>query len=195
MNKFEYALPKKLDDAFAFNEGVASRFKAGGVDLLDLMKEGIIAPQRLININGLDELKFIKSDPDGGVRIGPNTTLAELAENESLRRHYRALAQSAESAATPQIRNVATLGGNLCQRPRCWYFRSKDFNCLRKGGETCFADEGENKYHAILGNQDGCVIVHPSATAVALMALNGKLRIASQKAERYIPIEDFFVAP
>lgn len=195
MNKFEYALPKKLQDVFAFNKTPNSLLKAGGIDLLDLMKEGITTPQRLINISELEELKFLKTDSDGNLHIGPTMTLAELAENETVQTKYRALAQAAESAATPQIRHAATLGGNLCQRPRCWYYRNLDFDCARKGGAECFAIEGENQYHAIFMNQDGCVIVHPSAAAVALMALNARLKIASETTEREISIEDFFVTP
>lgn len=195
MNKFEYVLPENLENTFEYLNEPSSLVKAGGIDLLDLMKEGIVEPKRLVNIRALEELDFIAGDAQAGVRIGPNLTLAALASNELLRTSYRALAQAAEAAATPQIRNAATLGGNLCQRPRCWYFRSNDFNCARKGGDTCFAQDGENQYHAIFGNEDGCVIVHPSATAVALLALNAKLKIASQGTEREVPLEAFFVSP
>ena len=195
MNKFEYAMPEKLSDVFHYLEEPESVIKAGGVDLLDLMKEGVAQPKRLVNIRYLSELDFIKTDPKRGLIIGPNVTLAKLAASEHLTGAYRALAQAADGAATPQIRNAATLGGNLCQRPRCWYFRSADFHCTRKGGNTCFALDGENQYHAIFGNSDGCVIVHPSATAVALMALDARLKIAAPKEEREISIMDFCVAP
>ncbi|MFQ5605169.1 MAG: FAD binding domain-containing protein [bacterium] len=195
MNKFEYALPDKLSDVFGYLKHPNASIKAGGIDQLDLMKEGIATPARLVNIRNLKELHFIKSDSKRGLIIGPNVTLGELAEDNNLKGAYRALAQAAHGTATPQIRNSATLGGNICQRPRCWYFRSSDFNCSRKGGETCFAIEGENQYHAIFGNQDGCVIVHPSATAVALMALDAKLKIVSEKSEHEIAIDKFFVAP
>lgn len=194
MNKFEFAIPEKLTDVFDCLKESDSVVKAGGIDLLDLMKEGIAKPKRLVNIRHLQELNFIKKD-DRGLIIGANVTLAELAASKELTGAYRALAQAADAAATPQIRHAATLGGNLCQRPRCWYFRSEDFNCARKGGDVCFALDGENQYHAILGNNDGCVIVHPSATAVALMALDAKLKIVSEDAAREIPIAEFFVAP
>ncbi len=194
MNKFEYAVPQKVADVFTLLKANNSMIKAGGIDVLDLMKESLIEPTRLVTIRDLKELNFIRED-SGGAVIGAATTLAELAENKWINGQFRALAQAAVGAATPQIRNAATVGGNLCQRPRCWYFRSHDFPCTRKGGSQCFALDGENQYHAIFGNQDGCVIVHPSATAVALMALGAKLKIVSEKSAREISIEDFFIAP
>lgn len=195
MNKFEYAVPQKIDEVFTFLKEPGSQIKAGGIDLLDLMKEGLAQPQRLVNIHSLKELNFIKEDGRRGIIIGPNVTLDELAGHEKLQDSFKALSRAAEDVATPQVRNTATLGGNLCQRPRCWYFRSADFDCSRKGGKTCYAFDGENQYHAIFGNDEGCVIVHPSGTAVALMALDAKLRIVSEKSEREVPISDFFVMP
>jgi xanthine dehydrogenase YagS FAD-binding subunit len=140
-------------------------------------------------------LRFIKEDEKRGLIIGPNMTLAELAKAEKLQGSYQALAQAAESAALPQIRNSATLGGNLCQRPRCWYYRINSFNCSRKGGDVCFALDGENQYHAIFGNSDGCAIVHPSSTAVALMALGAKLQIKSEGKTREVDLSEFFITP
>lgn len=195
MNKFEFAIPQKLDDAFSFLKTKNAFVKAGGIDLLDLMKEGITTPQRLVNIRDLEELKFIKPDNAGALRMGPTVTLAELASHPVIQEKYRALAQAAGEAATPQVRNSATLAGNLCQRPHCWYFRSADFDCLRKGGDTCFAVDGENQYHAIFGNEDGCVIVHPSAVAVALSALQASLKITNGKHTREISMDEFFVRP
>lgn len=195
MNKFEYAIPESLADSFEYLETPEAVAKAGGIDLLDLMKEGLATPKRVVNLRHLKELHFVTKRSDGGLSIGPNNTLAELAEHPEVRSNYRALAQAADSAATPQIRNAATLGGNLCQRPRCWYFRSEDFHCLRNGGDVCFAVDGMNQYHAIFCNGDGCVIVHPSATAVALMALNARLKLATAESERELPIDSFFVTP
>ena len=195
MNKFEYAVPKKIDEVFTFLKEPGSHIKAGGIDLLDLMKEGLVQPQRLVNIGSLKELNFIKDDGRRGIIIGPNMTLDELSSHEKLQDQFKALSQAALGAATPQIRNAATLGGNLCQRPRCWYFRSADFDCSRKGGKTCYAFDGENQYHAIFGNDEGCVIVHPSGTAVALMALDAKLKITSEKSSREVALADFFVMP
>ena len=195
MNSFEYAMPEKIEEIFEYMEVPGAVLKAGGNDLLDLMKEEILAPKRLVNIRNIDELKFIKEDEKRGLVIGPNMTLAALAGEEKLRGPFQALAQAAASAALPQIRNSATLGGNLCQRPRCWYFRSSDFPCSRKGGDRCFALDGENQYHAIFNNSDGCAIVHPSATAVALMALDAKLHIRDKKNRQEINISEFFIAP
>ena len=195
MKKFEYGMAKNLAGAFEFLKESEAKIKAGGIDLLDLMKEGLESPTRLVNIRTVPELSFIKKDEKGNLHIGATTTLAEIAAHSEIQTRYRALAQAAKAVATPQIRNVATVGGNLCQRPRCWYFRSADFNCLRNGGDHCLADEGENKYHAIFGNQDGCVVVHPSGTAVDLMALDAKLVIARKKESREIHIADFWVTP
>lgn len=195
MNRFEYVTPENLEEAFSFLDREDAQVKGGGIDMLDLMKEGISAPHRLVNIRDLDELRMISPTENGGLSIGSAVTLAEIADHKEIRKKYQALAQAAESAATPQIRNSATVAGNLCQRPRCWYFRSEDFHCRRKGGDTCFAEEGENQYHAIFGNQDGCVIVHPSATAVALVTLEAKIKIKSARNEREIAVSKLFVAP
>lgn len=195
MNRFEYVKPENLQQTFEYLKAENSVVKGGGIDLLDLVKEGLSEPGRVINIRDLPELKGIRELEDGGLAIGAAVTLAELSSNKTINSKYLALAQAAESAATPQIRNAATLAGNLCQRPRCWYFRSADFNCLRNGGDECYADEGENQYHAILGNQDGCIMVHPSATAVALLAFNARLKIVSPEGEKEIAVADFFVAP
>jgi xanthine dehydrogenase YagS FAD-binding subunit len=195
MNAFEYVSVQKKDDVFEYLQTPASVIKAGGVDLMDLMKEGLATPSRLINIRDIEDLEYIRDDKDRGIVIGPTKTLKQLSEEKLLQDNFQALAQAAGSAALPQIRNMATLGGNLCQRPRCWYFRNAGFHCLRKGGDTCFALDGENQYHAILGNQDGCVIVHPSATAVALTVLNAKLTISDGKSNREIEISNFYVTP
>jgi xanthine dehydrogenase YagS FAD-binding subunit len=195
MDSFEYAMPEKIEEIFEYMQVPGAVLKAGGNDLLDLMKEEILVPKRLVNIRDINELKFIKEDDKMGLVIGPNMTLADLAKEEKLQGSFQALAQAAASAALPQIRNSATLGGNLCQHPRCWYFRSGDFPCARKGGDQCFALDGENQYHAIFGNSDGCAIVHPSATAVALMALDAKLQIRNKKNSREINISEFFTPP
>ncbi len=195
MNNFEYAIPDSLDKTFEYLRSSHTQVKAGGIDLLDLMKEDLAAPGRLVTIRDLVELKFLDVDKDGRMQIGPALTLSELAVHKKLKGAYRALAQAAAKAATPLIRNAASLGGNLCQRPRCWYFRSNDFNCTRKGGNICFALDGENQYHAIFGNSDGCAIAHPSATAVALMALDAQINISNGDDQKEIPIDEFFVSP
>jgi xanthine dehydrogenase YagS FAD-binding subunit len=193
MNRFEWV------DAATVSEAVGqlnsrSVIKAGGIDLLDRLKEGLEAPQRLVNIRNLRGLDRIRDDAKTGLRIGPLVTLAQLDADQGVRRRYTALAAAAGHAATPQIRNMATIGGNLLQRPRCWYFRSEQFHCRKKGGERCFAIEGENQYHAIFDNKL-CAIVHPSATAVALVALGARLELTGAKGTREVLLEEFFVTP
>lgn len=194
MNNFEYIIPKSAGDVVTQLKTKSTVIKAGGVDLLDMMKEGLAVPERLINLGALTDLQYVRRS-GGRLRIGPLTLLDDLAGHRELQGPYDALMQAADGAATPQIRNMATLGGNLCQRPRCWYFRSNEFDCTRKGGKQCFAINGENQYHAIFGNQDGCVIVHPSATAVALMALDAQLTLLTESGEKTVSIADFFVTP
>lgn len=169
--------------------------KAGGIDLLDLMKEGLLQPRRIVNLRGVPELGRIVEEPGGALRIGAMVTLAQLAEHPLVRARYTALAQAAGQSASPQIRHVATIGGNLLQRPRCWYFRSLHHHCLRKGGEACFAFAGENQYHAIFAHK-GCAIVHPSTAATALVAFNAKVELVNpQGARRVVALEAFFLAP
>ncbi len=160
---------------------------------MDEIKEGVERPDKLINLLELAAIKGIALT-SSGLEIGAGATLAELASHTDIVRDYAALSQAAESVATPQIRNVGTLGGNLCQRPRCWYYRSINFDCRKKGGSTCYAQLGENKFHAILGGSD-CVIVHPSDMAVALISLNASITLTSANDSRTLSIEDFFAGP
>lgn len=192
MNAFEWADARSVEQVFALTVKGAA-VKAGGVDLVDLMKEGLAKPTRVINIRNIPGLDQI-SDDNGGVKIGPLVTLATLAENQMLLGKFTALALAAGKAATPQIRNMATLGGNILQRPRCWYFRNDLFPCRKKGGEKCFAQEGENQYHAIFSN-GLCAIVHPSGTATPLVALGAKLEITGPKEKREVLLEEFLVPP
>ena len=169
--------------------------KAGGIDLLDLLKEGLLAPAKVVNLKDVAGLDAVVEEEDGGLRIGPMATLASLAAHPALQQRYPALADAMSASASPQIRNVATLGGNLLQRPRCWYFRSRAYRCLRKGGGHCFAISGENQYHAIFNNMS-CAIVHPSTAATALVALGATIELTSAAgATRRLPLEDFFVPP
>ncbi|HEX5707692.1 MAG TPA: xanthine dehydrogenase family protein subunit M [Pyrinomonadaceae bacterium] len=193
MKNFEWAEAGSVAEGLALMRAGAA-YKAGGLDLLDRMKEGLDAPARLVNIRNVKELEGVAATAGGGLRIGPLVTLAALDTDEIVRGRYAALSEAAGHAATPQIRNVATLGGNLLQRPRCWYFRSEDFHCRKKGGDTCFALEGENQYHAVFSNRV-CAIVHPSATAVALVALGARVELAGAKGRREVLLEEFFVAP
>ena len=167
---------------------------AGGTDLLAEMKEGVAEPAMLVNLATLESLNGITHTGDG-LSIGAMTTLAELGDDGAIAHDYPALAQAVASVATPQIRNVGTVGGNLCQRPRCWYYRSTLFDCRKKGGEVCFAVEGNSKYHAILGGAD-CYIVHPSDLAPAyLVALGATATVAGPNGTRTLPLEEFFVGP
>jgi len=166
---------------------------AGGTDLLGCLRDEVFTARTLVSLNGIKELKGIGARAGGGLRIGALTTLSEIAENRQVASGYPVLAQAAAAAASPQLRNQGTVGGNLCQRPRCWYFRG-DFQCLRKGGKTCFAVSGENEFHCIFGG-DPCFIVHPSDTASALVALDAKVSITGPKGARTIPLASFFVLP
>jgi xanthine dehydrogenase YagS FAD-binding subunit len=168
--------------------------KAGGIDLLDLMTQGLLRPSRVVNLREVPGLDSIAEDANG-LRIGALATLEQLAAHPTLRQRYTALADAAASSASPQIRHVATLGGNLLQRPRCWYFRSAAHHCARKGGDRCFAFAGENQYHAVFG-QAGCAIVHPSTVATALVALDARVELATaQGTARSVPLGDFLVGP
>ena len=195
MRPFEILSPTTLDAArqeLSQRAGEAA-ILAGGTDILGEVKEGTASPSALIDVTGVKGLDSIQFS-EAGASIGSLVTLAEIEGNSRISGDYPALSQAAESVATPQIRNVGTLGGNLCQRPRCWYYRSPLFDCLKKGGDTCFAVSGLNKYHAILGG-DGCHIVHPSDTAVALTALDASIEVFDANGMRQMPISQFFVGP
>jgi xanthine dehydrogenase YagS FAD-binding subunit len=192
MNRFEWVDATSVDQALAAITS-DSVFKAGGIDLLDLMKDDISAPKRLVNIRNIQGLNEIRED-EQGLHIGPLATLTEIGEHQTIQKKYTAISDAAERVATPQIRNMATVGGNLAQRPHCWYFRSEDFHCRKKGGKHCFAQDGENDYHAIFDNRT-CAIVHPSGIAIPLVALNARLQITSPKGKREVPLEEFFASP
>src|SRR4051794_13963574 len=193
MNAFEWTQASSVETALSsINEDAV--FKGGGVDLMDMLKERLIEPPRVVNLRTISELDFVEDDAGGGMRIGPLVTLAKMAAHPKIKAKYPILADAVSHAATPQIRNMATIGGNLLQRPRCWYFRSEQFPCRRKGGEICYSQEGENQYHAIFDNKE-CAIVHPSAAATPLVALGGSVVLKSSKGEREVPAEKFFVLP
>jgi xanthine dehydrogenase YagS FAD-binding subunit len=193
MNDFTYLHPKNQEEASRSLREENTLPIAGGTDLLDLLKAEIETPDTLVNLKSLPGLDTIESAPGKGLRIGALVTLTELVEHSIVKEKYAVLAQAARSVGTPQLRNIGTIGGNLCQRPRCMYFRG-DFDCLRKNGNTCFAVDGQNKYHCIIGGSS-CVIVHPSDTAVALLALNASVVIAKKKKSRTVNLQDFFVSP
>ena len=193
MNRLEWTNATTVAEVVA-QLGPRVAVKAGGVDLMDLMKENLVAPTRLVNLRSVPGLDRVSDSREHGLRVGPLVTLARLSAEPIVRERYRALADAAGHAATPQIRNMATAGGNLLQRPRCWYFRSEHFHCKRKGGARCFAIDGENAYHAVFDNGT-CAIVHPSALAVALVALGARLELTGPSGAREVPLESFFVTP
>jgi xanthine dehydrogenase YagS FAD-binding subunit len=193
MNRFTFVDCATVDEALSQMKGDAV-VKAGGIDLLDLMKDGIVSPPKLVSILNVRSLHSIGST-DRGLELGPLTTLSEIAEHPEIQQRYAALSDAAGHAATPQVRNMATLGGNLIQRPRCWYFRSSDFDCRKKGNsDECHALQGENQYHAIVNNQS-CAMVHPSSTAVPLLAMDAEVELTSKAGKRTVAMRDFYVAP
>jgi len=172
----------------------AARPIAGGQDLLTTMKDYITRPTRVVNLKGIRGLDKIEADGKGGLRIGALVTLTQLEEHAVVRRNFPGLSEAAHSVATPQIRNLGTVGGNLCQRPRCWYFRLEEVICLKKGGSECYAATGENKYNAILGGGPS-YIVHPSDLAPMLVALGASVSVVGPDGKRTIPIDKFFTLP
>jgi xanthine dehydrogenase YagS FAD-binding subunit len=175
--------------------GEMSIMKAGGIDLLDLLKENLLAPGMVVNLKEVPGLDGIFEEESGSLRIGSMVTLTGLCDHLIVRQRYPALTEAVRGSASPQIRNVATLGGNLLQRPRCWYFRAVEFRCLKKGGDHCYAISGENQYHAIFGNQS-CAMVHPSTAATVLVALGATVELTNAEGfSRRVLLEDFFVSP
>ncbi len=193
MRRFEHTDATTIDEALGvLRADWTARIIAGGTDLLGEMKAGIIPPSLLVNLKTIPGLAEIHAD-DGSLHIGPLVTLTAIASDSIIGERVPILSQASASAASPQLRNMGTLGGNLCQRPRCWYYRG-EFPCLRKGGRRCYSVRGDNRYHAILGGGP-CFIVHPSDTAPALMALDAELTIQGPEASRLVSIHDFFVGP
>ena len=200
MNRFAIAQPASFDEAARLLTDGRFRLpvlKAGGMDVLDHLKEGLLEPDVLIDVRrlgaeGQGRIRLDDAD-DGAIRIEAGATLAEIAASPLVLRHAPVVAQAVGRAATPQVRNVATAAGNLLQRPRCWYYRNAQFDCLKKGGHTCFAVEGENRYHAVFG--DGpCHIVHPSNLAPALHVCDGVVHLTgSERAS--IAVRDLYHMP
>lgn len=196
MDKFSYVNAtslKQVTSLLSDSEWGEVMLIAGGTDLLSELKEYIETPKTLINLKTLPGMDSISSDASG-LKIGALTTVSDIAMHPTIQQHYTVLAQAASSVATPQIRNVGTLGGNLCQRPRCWYYRDETVSCLKKGGDICYAVDGLSKYHAILGG-DPVYIVHPSDIAPALIALNATLKITGPDGDKTMKVEEFFTLP
>ncbi|MEJ2108862.1 MAG: xanthine dehydrogenase family protein subunit M [Acidobacteriota bacterium] len=193
LNNFAYLKAGSLAEAVKALSAEGTVLHAGGTDLMGCLREEIIRPEKVISISGISELKGISAGNGGSLKIGALTTLAAIASDKTVLETYSVLAQAAASAASPQLRNQGTVGGNLCQRPRCWYFRS-DLQCRKKGGGTCYAMGGENQYHAIFGGGP-CFFVHPSDTAVALAALDAGIKISGPGGNKTIKTADFFISP
>jgi len=196
MNRFEYVSPDSVNQAVALLSATwgDSEILAGGTDLLGRMKDYVSTPKRVVNIKNLPGLHAISRE-NGGVRIGSLVTLDRIADASDIRQNYPALAQTVSEAASPQIRNMATIGGNLCQRPRCWYFR-RGMGLLPKTPDgKSLVTEGDNRYHAILGNDGPAYFVSPSTIAPMLIAYNARIRVSGPAGPREIGLEEFFKTP
>ncbi len=194
MKAFAYVNPANEKEAVA---ALSPQFEqalpiGGGQDLLARMKDYVTQPDRLVNVKGA--LESSVTSFNGGLRIGAAMKMVNLAEHPEVAGMYPAISVAAIEVGTPQIRNQATVGGNLNQRPRCWYFRNEEFVCLKKGGKTCFSITGENQFHAILGGGPS-FIVHPSSLAVPMLAYGATFRLAGPKGERMIPASEYFTLP
>ncbi len=198
MRAFEYVSPTNKEQV-ATLLGEQGSILAGGTDLLALIKDDVVAPPRLVNIKQIDQLRGISYQAGNGLRIGALVTIAEFADDANVQRYYPVLADAANEAASPQIRNLATMGGNMCQRPRCWYFRNGMGLMAKTPDGKSMVVAGDNRYAAILGNSGPAYFVSPSTLAPVLIALGAKIRLYSAKAAgsgvRELPLEKFFVIP
>ena len=197
MGAFELYQPDTVDGAVELLErfGADGWAMAGGNDSLDWFKDRVKRPKYVVDLTGISALKGIRDAADGGIEIGALTTLTEIERSEVVRTRYKVLADAAGKVASPQIRNTGTIGGNVCQDARCWYYRY-GVDCYRAGGNECYADspEGQNREHCLWG-ADRCVAVSPSDTAPALVVLNATMVIVGPGGERTVPAEEFFIGP
>jgi len=195
MKNFYYGKPQSLEQVTAFLAKVpkGAYLMGGGTDLIGEIKEGLIEPEIVLDLKSVPGLAGIKKGADG-LAVGATTTIAETAEDAVIKEDYPVLHQAANVLASPQLRNVGTVGGNLCQRPRCWYYRDAAILCTKKGGPKCFAEKGRNKYHAIFAGGI-CYAVYPSDLAPALIALDAKIALATGQGERVVAAADFYAPP
>jgi len=196
MQAFEYAQPTTKDEAVRLLAGAngSAVALAGGTDLLSLMKDHIVAPKRVVSLKQVRDLRGIEFKPASGLRLGAMATFEELLDNRDVRKHYPALSQAAEGVASPQVRSMGTVGGDLCQRPRCWYYRS-GFGLLATYNGKPLVPDGDNRYHAILGNSGPAYFVSPSSLGPILVALGAKLHLHGPDGNRELAVEKFFVTP
>ncbi|KAA1295656.1 MAG: xanthine dehydrogenase family protein subunit M [SAR202 cluster bacterium] len=194
MDSFEYHRPSTQKQAsLLLTSSPRAHVVSGNTDLLGEMKQGLVHPESLVSLADVEGMKVFHINGNES-KLGSMVTLSDIVDSKYLKVNFPALVEAAASVATPQIRSIGTLGGNLCQRPRCWYYRSPLFDCLKKGGNKCFAVGGLDKYHSIIGGEK-CWIVHPSDIAVALTALDAKVKIFGPSGYKNMKIDDFFVGP
>ena len=193
MPPFEYIEAQSIAEALALLSAPGSSAMGGGTDLLTQVRDGVTPADRLVGLAAIPGMGVI-SEGAAGLTIGAATTIADVARHPVVRRRYAALAEAAGGLATPQIRNEATIGGNLNQRPRCWYYRSPLIPCLKKGGDRCYALAGNTRLLCVTGG-DRCYIVHPSDTAVALRALDARLETVGPNGGRDMAMDEFFAGP
>lgn len=196
MERFEYAHPSSKKEAIGLLGSTWSdvAILAGGTDLLSLMKEYVVTPKRVVNIKNVEGLNGIQSNAEGLI-IGALVTMEELLDDKTIRSEFPALTHAAEGISSPQIRALGTVGGDLCQRPRCWYFRNGYGLLAKDESGKSLVPEGENRYHAILDNSGPAYFVNPSSLAPALIALDAKLQLLGPKGQREVRVADFFVTP
>ncbi len=193
MKEFKLAQPQNIEQVTSLPPEKTYFLMAGGTDLLDEIKNETIDPEVVVDLQTIPGLAYINNTQEG-VRIGAMTRVSELAEDPAIQTNYPVLHEAALSLATPQLRNIGTVGGNLCQRPRCWYYRDPQIECRKKGGSRCYAFGGRNRYHAILGGGI-CHIVHPSDLAPALISLDAQVTLASAAGEKKLTLEEFYTLP
>jgi len=195
MNRFELVRAQSTTEARELlAEKPGSVAKAGGIDLLDQLKEHLVEPPRLVDLKRIPGLAQVSAEKDGSLRIGALATLAQVATSPTVHASHPALARACGEAASPQVRNVATIGGNLLQRPRCWYYRLESYKCIKKGGELCYAVAGENRYHVLFGGGPAFA-PHPSNAAVPLVAYGASFVIDGPSGGRVVAAGDFFLLP
>jgi xanthine dehydrogenase YagS FAD-binding subunit len=197
VQKFEYASPTTKEQVAALlsDKWGEAEVIAGGTDLLSLMKDHLVTPKRVVNLKEIRDLQGISYSASSGLRVGALVTIDQLVENNQVRQAYSALAQAAEGVASPQIRAMGTVGGNLCQRPRCWYFRAGYGLLAKDESGAALVPDGDNRYHAILGNDGPALFVNPSTLAPVLIALMAKIKVYGAKGERTLAADQFFLTP
>ncbi len=188
-----YERPNDLQSAARHLSATDAQALGGGTDLLVAIREGLVHPRRVVDLTAIPGANAIRDLPDESLEIGAAVRIATIAENQRIRERFPALAMACEAVGSPALRNMGTLGGNLCQRPRCWYFRS-GIPCLKSGGSDCPAAAGENQHHAIFGGGP-CFALNPSDPAVALTALEATVQVYGPDGALQVPIAEFFVLP